>query len=122
MEHKAWQKKVIPIPPGLLPKYIEIFRDRIAKGTLEEGHRPYRNLWFLVAKKDNRLYLINDTQLINKVIIRDVFCPLEAETHTAEFADYQILSLLDLFSGYDQVELDELSKDLTTILTLLRLL
>ncbi len=122
MEYKTWQKKAIPISPALLFKCIEIFRDRIAKGMLEEGYRLYRNPWFLVAKKDGRLYLINDIQLINKITIRDMFCPPGAETYIVEFVGCQILLLLDLFSGYNQVELDEFSRDLITILTPLGLL
>ncbi len=75
-----------------------------------------------MAKKDGRLCLINDMQLINKVIIRNMFCLSEVETYTTEFADCQILLLLDLFSSYDQVELDEFNRDLITILTPLGLL
>ncbi len=43
VEYKIWQKKAIPIPSALLSKYIEIFRDRIAKRILKKGYRLYRN-------------------------------------------------------------------------------
>lgn len=48
--------------------------------------------------------------------------PLSADEFSENFAGYQIVSLVDFFSGYDQVELDVRSRDMTVFITLLGLL
>mgnify|MGYP001954915308 CR=1 FL=1 len=115
--HKAWQSKSIPIPRALTDKVIELLRDRVNRGILEESHAAYRNNWFLVKKKDGGLRLINDAQRINGVTLRDAFAPPGCEEFSEDFSGCKILSLLDLFSGYDQIGLDEKSRDLTTFST-----
>ncbi|KAF0330592.1 pol protein [Colletotrichum asianum] len=115
--HVAWQEKGIPIPKALQGKVIDMLRSRVARGVLEESHGSYRNSWFLVAKKDGNMRLINSCTKLNKISIRDAFIPPGADEFSEDFADCEIMSLLDLFSGYDQVSLDESSRDLTTFAT-----
>ena len=54
----------------------------------------------------------------NRFTIRDTNLPPSAD----EFANYKISSLIDLFSGYDHVELATESRDLTAFMTPLGLL
>ena len=115
--HKAWQTKHIPIPKPLIPKVIQLLKDRVLRGVIEESHAAYRNNWFLVQKKDGGLRLINDAQKMNGVTLRDAFSPPGAEEFSEEFGGCLFISLLDLFSGYDHVELDPLSRDMTTFST-----
>ena len=122
IEHKAWQAPDIPIPKPLVGKVIELLRERIARGVLEESHAAYRNSWFLVQKKDGGLRLINNATKINAVTARDAFIPPAAEELSEDFGMCAVLTLCDLFSGYDQVPLDIKSRDLTTFATPLGLL
>ena len=115
--HKAWQSRSVPIPKPLTEKVIALLQERWQRGILEESHAAYRNNWFLVMKKNGGLRLINDAQKINGVTLRDAFIPPGGEEFSEEFGGCLLLSLLDLFSGYDQVELDPLSRDLTTFAT-----
>lgn len=115
--HKAWQSRSIPIPKPLMEKVIQILRERIERRILERSHASYRNNWFLVQKKDGGLRLINDAQKINGVTIRDALIPPGADEFSEEFGGCLLLSLLDLFSGYDQIELHPESRDLTTFAT-----
>ncbi|KAK6215417.1 putative gag-pol poly protein [Colletotrichum tabaci] len=115
--HKAWQAKGIPIPKALLPKAFEVIRQRVARGIIEESHAAYRNPWFLVLKKDGGLRLINSATKVNAVTLRDAWQPPSADEFSEEFATDQLVSLLDFFSGYDQISLDEKSRDLTTFST-----
>lgn len=48
--------------------------------------------------------------------------PPSADEFSEEFAGCAISSLIDFFSGYDQVELDEESRDLTGFMTPLGLM
>ncbi len=115
--HLAWQTKSIPIPKPLLSKVIDLLRQRQERGIIEHAHGSYRNNWFLVQKKDGGLRLINDAQKANAITIRDAFVPPGAEEFSEDFGGCKVLSLLDLFSGYDQIALDPVSRDLTTFLT-----
>ena len=120
--HHAWQAKHVPIPKALMPKVIEILEQRLKRGILEESHAPYRNNWFLTQKKDGGLRLINDAQRYNKFTVRDAFIPPNAEEFSEEFGGNFLVSLLDLFSGYDECTLDDRSRDITTFSTPLGLL
>lgn len=98
-----------------------MLKERLKKGVLEESNSSYRNKWFLVSKKDGGLRLINDAQEYNKFTIKDTFIPPSTDHFSKEFAICQILSLLDFFSGYDQVKLQEKSRDMTTFATVIGL-
>ena len=121
--HKAFQAPSFLIPRALLPLAIKMFKDRIDSGRLEPSKGPYRNPWFLGKKKEKGTYrLINAAMEYNKFTIRDVNLPPSADEFAEEFAGCKMSSLIDLFSGYDHVELAEESRDLTTFMTPLGLL
>ena len=76
--------------------------ERLEKGVLEKGNGPYRNPWFLVAKKVAGAYkLINITIKMNSVILRDANMPLSVDKFFKEFARYFCASLINFFSGYN---------------------
>lgn len=120
--HSAWQAGSMPIPKGIQGKVVDLLKERITKGVLEESHASYRNPWFVVVKKDGGFRLINSATRYNKHTIRDALQPPGADEFAEDFALCQMVSLLDFFSGYDQVQLDESSRDLTTFSTSLGLL
>jgi len=91
-------------------------------GALERCCGPYRNPWFLVPKKDKGYRLINAVQRLNAVTIKDASLPPSAEEYGEDFAGFPVLFLLDLFSGYDQMALAEICRDLTAFQTPLVLL
>ncbi len=49
---------------------------------------------------------------INRVIIKDGNLPLVINEFSEEFDNYIITSLIDFFSGYNQIKFDERSRDL----------
>src|SRR3979490_1623030 len=49
---------------------------------------------------------------INKYTIQDANLPPSIDEFSEEFASYQMASLIDLFSRYNQIELDAKSRDL----------
>ncbi len=102
---------------------IEIFKNQIKKDMLKPSYGPYRNPWFLVEKKEKGKYrLINTTIEINHVIVRDTNLSPSINEFFKKFAGCVIASLIDFFSGYNQIELDEKSKDLTAFYTSIGLL
>ena len=120
--YKAWQTPGVPIPKPMVSQVVELLKERVTRGILENGYRPYRNAWFLVKKKDGRLRLINNATKYNAVTIRDADMPPNADSLSEEFGMCIILILADLFSGYNQVPLAIKSCDLTAFQTPIGLL
>ena len=121
--HKAWQTPSFAIPRALHATVTEMLQERLDRGVLEPCHGPYRNPWFLVEKKEKGRYrIINAALDMNRVTIRDANLPPSADEFSEEFAGCQIASLIDFFAGYDQMELDVQSRDMTAFMTPLGLL
>ena len=59
---------------------------------------------------------------INRVIVRDANLPPFVNEFFGEFAGCVIAFLIDFFSSYDQIELNEKSRDLTTFYIFIGLL
>jgi hypothetical protein len=116
--HTAWQAPNFPCPKSLLPVAHKMLKERLERGVLERCFGPYRNPWFLVGKKEKNAYrLINAAMAINKVTIRDANLPPSVDEFSEEFAGCSVASLVDFFSGYDQLTLAEKSRDLTAFYT-----
>jgi hypothetical protein len=69
--HTPWEFKNIPIPPGIRVKVIELLKAKVETGVYEASESSYRCRWFCVLKKNGKLRIIHDLQLLNKVSIRD---------------------------------------------------
>lgn len=92
-------------------------------GVIESCHGTYHNLWYLAKKSTPKKYwFMNVAVELNRVIIRDSNLPPFTDEFFEEFAGCTVSSLIDFFSGYDQVELAEESPDLTTLMTPLSLM
>jgi len=102
---------------------IEMLKDRVEKDIFKSNYSSYRNLWFLVKKKEKGKYrLINTIIKINRVIVRDVNFPPSVNKFFEEFIRCIIAFLIDFFSGYNQIEFNEKSRDLITFHTSIGLL
>ena len=123
LPHEAWQIPGFKVPRALRDTVDTMLKQRMQVGILERGHGSYRNPWFLVKKKGKDAYrLINAAIYPNKVTIRDANMPPDADEFVEEFSGMAVASLIDLFSGYDQITLDEKDRDMTAIHTPLGLL
>ena len=123
IDHKAWQVPGFQIPKALISTVIDMLQERLKMGVIEPCYDPYQNPWYLVKKSAPEKYrLVNVAVELNRVTIRDANLPSSADKFSEEFASYTISSLIDFFSGYDQVELDEESRDLTAFMTPLGLM
>ena len=72
VEYKAWQASSFRVPKGLREAVREIIEEQLRVGMVERCWGPYRNLWFLMEKKNKKHRLILAAQRINAVIIKDV--------------------------------------------------
>ena len=90
---------------------------------LEKCFGPYRNPWFLVAKKAKGQYwLVNACMEMNQYTIQDANLPPSVDEFSEEFVGCQMSSLINWFSGYNQLVLAKESRDITAFMTPLGLL
>ncbi|KAL3682085.1 hypothetical protein R1sor_000107 [Riccia sorocarpa] len=122
VSHVPWDLKPIPVPRAMLPKLIDLLKEKMQMGILEPSMAPYSSRWFTVPKKNGSLRFIQDLQPANSVTIRNVGTGPIIDDVVDEFAGRAIYSVGDLYSGYDQFQLAVESRDLTTIRTPLGLM
>lgn len=115
--HISWNLRPIPVPKAHLPKLIDLLNEKIQMGILEPSCAPYSNRWFTVPKKNGILRFIQDMQQVNKVTIRNVGTSPIVDEFAEAFAGKAIYSMGDLYSGYDQFQLDVNKRDITTMKT-----
>ncbi|KAL3699107.1 hypothetical protein R1sor_017129 [Riccia sorocarpa] len=120
--HVPWDLKPIPVPRAMLPKLINLLKEKMRMGILEPSMAPYSSRWFTVPKKNGSLRFIQDLQPANSVTIRNVGTGPIIDDVVDEFVGRAIYSVGDLYSGYDQFQLAVESRDLTTIRTPLGLM
>ncbi len=100
-----------------------MLQEKLKMGVIEPCHGPYQNPWYFVKKSTPGKYrLVNIAVELNRVTIRDANLPLSVDEFYEEFGGCTISSLIDFFSSYDKVELDEASRDLTAFRTPLGLM
>ena len=112
--HVPWDLKPIPIPRALLPKLVDLLKEKVRIGILEPSMAPYSNRWSTISKKSGALRFIQDMQPANKVTIRNKGSGPIVDEVAEAFAGHAIYSIGDLYSGYDQFQLVFESRDLTT--------
>lgn len=115
--HVPWDLKPIPVPRALLPKLVDLLKEKMKMGILEPSMAPYSNRWFTVPKKSGALRFIQDMQPANRVTIRNKGSGPIVDEVAEAFAGHAIYSIGDLYSGYDQFQLANESRDLTTMKT-----
>ena len=118
VEHKPWVERNIPIPPGIYSEVCEAIQRKIESGVYEPSNSSYRSRWFCVLKKDGKsLRLVHSLEPLNRVTIQHSGVPPVPEHLAEQFAGRACGATLDLFVGYDERELAEESRDLTTFQT-----
>ncbi len=99
-----------------------MLKNQIKHDILKSCHDSYWNLWFLIKKKFNQYCMINAAMNMNKIIIRDVNLLSDVNEFFKEFVNIIMISLIDLFSEYDQITLTKIYWNLKAFMTFLKLL
>ncbi|KAK4701376.1 hypothetical protein P7C70_g4857, partial [Phenoliferia sp. Uapishka_3] len=115
--HTPWRQSALPIPLAAREKILELFKARMEEGLYERSSSAYSGRWFVVAKKDGKFRIVHDLQPLNAVTIRDAGLPPVIEDFIEDFTGRACLGLMDVFGGFDQRDLAEASRDLTTFNT-----
>ncbi|TDL13308.1 hypothetical protein BD410DRAFT_703138, partial [Rickenella mellea] len=93
--------KTIPTPPGLMPKIIELLKEKIAAGVYESSDASYRSGWFAVPKKNGELRPVISLEGVNSVTIKNAGEPPVITVFVEKFGGKSIYSCLDIFVGFD---------------------
>ena len=75
---------------------MELLKQKMELGILEQSSAPYSNQWFMVPKKNGTLRFIQDFQWVNKVTIRNMGVGLSIDEFAEAFAGRSIYSVGDL--------------------------
>ncbi len=122
ISHSPWEYRNIPIPPGLMPKVLELLKLKMDAGVYEQSQSSYRSRWFVVPKKNGKLRIVHDLQPLNKITIRDAGMVPIIDDFVEGFAGHQCYTVFDLFWGFDARKIHPQSRGLTAFMTPLGLL
>ncbi|MBW0552026.1 hypothetical protein O181_091741 [Austropuccinia psidii MF-1] len=100
--HEPWQKKPMPIPKPILPKFTQLIRKRIRTGLYGKSTSSYTSPILCVAKSNGKLIIVHDLQELNKVTIKDAGLPLHIEEFVDAFAGREFYVLGEIMGGYDE--------------------
>jgi hypothetical protein len=118
ISHVPWVLKQGPIPRGILQEVIKIIEDKWRSGVYEPSSSSYNSRWFCVFKKDGKsLRLVHSLEPLNAVTVRNAAMPPYTDIVAEDFAARSIYTTLDLYVSFDQRQLHEKSRDMTTFNT-----
>ena len=101
------------IPPSMYQEVKEHIQELINGGIVRKSHSPWASNIVLVRKKDNSLRMCVDFRQLNKRTIKDSYALPRTEELFDCLKGAKYFSVLDMKSGYHQVEMDESHKSRT---------
>jgi hypothetical protein len=113
--HKPWTQRNIPIPPGIYDEVCRLIKIKLDTGVYEPSNSSYRSWWFCVVKKDGKsLRIVHSLEPLNQVTIKHTGVTPFTDQIGEHFSGRACGGMLDLYVGYDERGLAEVSRDLTT--------
>ena len=103
-----------PVRRKLLLEQVQLMKEA---GVLEEGTSPWGSSCTLLSKPDGSFKIAFDYRQINRLCKVNSSTIPSAETLLRNSGGMTFVSKFDLASGYYQLELDEESRDIATVLT-----
>ncbi|GBG88961.1 hypothetical protein CBR_g48571 [Chara braunii] len=102
---------------GIAAEITDLLSGKIDSFVAEPTASPYANKWFVFRKPNKTLRWIQDLQKLNAVTIRDAGSLPQADLLAESHVGRSIYSLIDLYSGYDQLPLDARDRPYTAMHT-----
>ena len=101
------------IPPGMYSQVREHLQQVLDSGVIRPSHSPWSSNVVLVKKKDGSLRLCIDFRQLNSRTVKDSYALPRIEELLDALAGSKYFSVLDMKSGYHQIELAEDHKERT---------
>ncbi|GBG85279.1 hypothetical protein CBR_g39847 [Chara braunii] len=117
VEHECWNDKGSSYEFGIAGEVTDLLRAKMDSFVAEPTTSLYANRWFVFRKPNKTLRWIQDLQKLNAVTIRDAGSLPQADLLAQSRSGRSIYSLIDLYSGYDQLPLDVRDRPYTAMHT-----
>ncbi|GBG93445.1 hypothetical protein CBR_g70356, partial [Chara braunii] len=103
MPHEPWNIRGARYPnPDEEKKVVDYLDGKISTHVADYSSGPYAFPWFCFIKPNGTLRWMQDLQRLNAVTVRDAGGLPNADALSESCAGRPIISLIDLYSGYDQ--------------------
>ncbi|XP_060077578.1 uncharacterized protein LOC132557106 [Ylistrum balloti] len=102
------------IPPSMLEEVKGHLQQLLSGGIIRKSHSPWTSNVVLVRKKDGSLRMCVDYRQMNNRTIKDSYALPRIEEILDCLSGNKFFTVLDMKSGYHQVEIDEPHKERTT--------
>jgi len=80
---------------------IEMIKKKLNNEIFEFSQESYRSSFFLIEKKEKDTYrMINDIQMLNKIIIRDSEISFVVNEFSKNFVNFFIIFAIDYYFNY----------------------
>ena len=101
------------IPPSMLTEVKRHLQELLDAGIIQKSHSPWASNIVLVRKKDQSLRLCIDYRQLNKRTTKDAYALPRISDILDQLGDNKYFTVLDMKSGYHQIELEEKHKERT---------
>ena len=101
------------IPPGIYEELKAHLRNLLDTNVIRQSHSPWCSNVVMARKKDNSLRLCIDYRQLNQKTIKDSYALPRIEETLDCLAGSKFVSVLDMKSGYHQIEMEENHKQYT---------
>ncbi|GBG59178.1 hypothetical protein CBR_g32194 [Chara braunii] len=116
--HEPWNMRGARYPnPDEEKQVVDYLDGKIRTDVADYSSGPYASSWFYFIKPNGTLRWVQDLQRLNAVTVRDVGGLPNADALSESCAGRPIISLIDLYSGYDHFPVYPPDRPVTAIHT-----
>ena len=112
-DYTPFKERYRRIPPHQYDEVRKHLKEMLEIGAIRKSNSPWASAVVLVRKKDGSLRFCIDLHKLNARTIKDAYSLPRIDETLDCLGGSVIFTLLDLKSGYWQIEMDEMSKQLT---------
>ena len=109
--------RIRSVNPSVRQQITEEVRKQREQGVIEQSCSPYASTVLLVPKADGTVRFCVDYRPLNKITRKDGYMMPRVDDSLASLEGSQFFSSLDLTAAFNQIPMDEESKDLTSFVT-----
>ncbi|GBG82529.1 hypothetical protein CBR_g34905 [Chara braunii] len=116
--HEPWNLRGTRYPnPDEAKMVVDYLDGKMRTHVADYSSGPYASSWFCFVKLNWTLRWVQDLQRLNAVMVRDAGGLPNADALSESCAGRPIISLIDLYSGYDQFPVYPPDRPVTTLHT-----
>ena len=112
-DERPFKQRYRRIPPSMIDEVRAHLEELLEAGIIRESHSPFASNVVLVRKASGQLRLCVDYRMLNKRTIKDQYALPRIEEVLDCLAGAKYFSVVDMKSGYHQIEVEETHKERT---------